>query len=751
MQTETKSDSNLSKKNVYEEMINLKNDFAILMENINEETKIREMRKEENFGLLNLNCNEMCNGSIEENAMENKILIENSNENNTNDIFCNENEDKLNEKEKVLNNDINIKNITEDSDENIEDNIHNFNLIEINSSRSESKEGKSEDNKMKTKIQNLLKLINLLKLQINKKDQEIYNMEIDLKLKEKNDEKGFNIYDVEEDSNNLEKSDGENFLVNRMKSMLISQNEEITALNEELKKKSQEIFYLTQENTAKNEKLVELKKEIETNYMYLKEYRSFQKELEMDVNNKIYNAENYLNITNQKLKENNINIKEKNLNIEKQRRIIKELNNELKKKEEKICELRDMIENIELNNSRDIIKYKQNNMDLINRLSLNNSLMNNQKIEIENMHINYKQLEEELKNKDNELKKLHRNLLAKDEENNKTIHDMNRLKFDLEIKNINIVNIKKKVKNIKKECSIRLKKQKEHYIGVINQIYKEKDEIMKNHIDEISKLTNHYNEVVSANENIKNEMNDLNDEILKKCSEIEKLQDKLLDCESKLLIYENNNEIKILKKNEDHLRKLLNKHIHRNEQLLNTTFLLQKSTLENNSLEKKIIELKAKTYRKDREIKKLQETNNKRKSFSDCSSESDDKNNGIKDTRVSMTKNNIKDEENFKSLLRKTNDKNNLVVSSSEISNKITREKESLNSIKDDPIYLALYDYLNCYSRNNNAFKIKKVDTNTYLLNGKRIIIKFINGDLYVEDDIYPVKLQDYLLKNSIY
>ncbi|CRH02699.1 conserved Plasmodium protein, unknown function [Plasmodium relictum] len=750
MQTETQSDNSLSKKNVYEEMINLKNDFALLKENIKEEKKFREMKKE-NLDLLNLNCNEMCNNSIDENGIVNKFLINDSIENNTNDIFGNVKEDKLNEKRNVKKNELNINNITEDSDEKIKDNIHNFNLIEDNSSSNETKEEKSEDNKMKMKIQNLIKLIDLLKLQINKKDQEIYKMEIDLKLKEKNEEKILNLDDIiEENSNNLEKTDRDNFLVNKMKNMLISQNEEIAALNEELKKKSKEIFYLTEENTAKNEKLVELKKEIETNYMYLKEYKHFQKELEMDVNNKIYNAENYLNITNQKLKENNINIKEKDLNIEKQRRIIKELNNELKKKEEKISDLRGIIENIELNNNRDIIKYKQNNMDLINRLSLNNSLINNQKIEIENMHINYKQLEEELKNKDNELKKLHRNLLVKDEENNKTIHDLNRLKFDLEIKNINFINIKKKIKNLKKECSLNLKKQKGHYISVINQMCKEKDDIIKSHIDEMSKLKNNYNEILVTKENMKNEINNLNDEILKKCSEIEKLQDKLLDCESKLLIYENNNEIKILKKNEDHLRKLLNKHIHRNEQLLNTTFLLQKSTLENNSLEKKIIELKAKTYRKDQEIKKLQETNSRRKLVSNCSIESVDGNDGIKDGMVNILKNDSINKGNFRFMPRKANDKEkNLGLS--ENSNKITRAKESLNSNEGDPIYIALYEHLNCYNRNNTPFKIKKVDTNTYLLNDKRVIIKFINGDLYVEDNTYPVKLQDYLLKISAY
>lgn len=296
-------------------------------------------------------------------------------------------------------------------------------------------------------------------------------------------------------------------MMSKMKSILISQNEEIASLNEELKKKSKEIFYLNEENMTKDEKLVELKKEIESNYMHLREYKNFQNELEVDVNNKIYSAENYVNRTNQRLIENNIDIKEKNLNIEKQKRIIKELYNELNKKEEKISELRSIIESIELNNSRDIIKYKQNNMDLINRLSLNNSLMNSQKIEIENMHMNYKQLEEELKNKDNELKKLHQNLLSKDEENNKMVHDINRLKFDMEVRNIDIDNVKKKIKNVKKEYAINLKKQKERYTNVINEIYKEKDEIIKNHVDELAKLSNHYNEVVLVNENIKNEVN----------------------------------------------------------------------------------------------------------------------------------------------------------------------------------------------------------------------------------------------------
>ncbi|KNC37436.1 hypothetical protein PFLG_02547 [Plasmodium falciparum RAJ116] len=591
------------------------------------------------------------------------ILEEKNDQRNTNIILpivkeCNDSHKDIS----LSRNENSIHNISENSYQHDKDHISNFNLDEVESSaQDETNEAKSDDSKMKIKIQNLLKLIGLLKAQINQKDQEIYKMEREY-------EKG------------------------------------------------------------------------EKNYC------------EVDVNNKIYSAENYVNRTNQR---------EEIPPRGKQKRIIKELYNELNKKEEKISELRSIIESIELNNSRDIIKYKQNNMDLINRLSLNNSLMNSQKIEIENMHMNYKQLEEELKNKDNELKKLHQNLLSKDEENNKMVHDINRLKFDMEVRNIDIDNVKKKIKNVKKEYAINLKKQKERYTNVINEIYKEKDEIIKNHVDELAKLSNHYNEVVLVNENIKNEMNFLNDEILKKSCEIEKLQDRLLDYESKLLIYENNNEIKILKKNEDHLRKLLSKHIHRNEQLLNTTFLLQKSTLENNSLEKKIIELRAKSYRKDQEIKKLQETKSIRKSpSSNCSHNSqeysmdliDDLNEDNYNLKYYHNNSIVGDQENSVYTSKKSYDKNITIGSLADTEKRSIKIKNIIphSHNNEDPVHFALCEYLNCFKKNNLSIKINKLDDNTYLLNDKKVVISFINGDLYVEDDASPIKLQDYLLKTVV-
>ncbi|SOV23821.1 conserved Plasmodium protein, unknown function [Plasmodium sp. DRC-Itaito] len=769
MVTDTKSeDSNICKKYIYEEDVeNIKNDNSITNDKINDEENIVDMKKETNENISNLNYNEECPSTIIEkghDVITNNVLEEKHDQSNTNIIVpivkeCNDSNKDI----CFTRNETSIHNISENSFQHVKDHISNFNLDEVESSaQDETNEAKSDDSKMKIKIQNLLKLIGLLKAQINQKDQEIYKMEVDFKLRnEENEKKIFKLEEIiEENESNTERTEGDNFMMSKMKSILISQNEEIASLNEELKKKSKEIFYLNEENMTKDEKLVELKKEIESNYMHLREYKNFQNELEVDVNNKIYSAENYVNRTNQRLIENNIDIKEKKLNIEKQKRIIKELYNELNKKEEKISELRSIIESIELNNSRDIIKYKQNNMDLINRLSLNNSLMNSQKIEIENMHMNYKQLEEELKNKDNELKKLHQNLLSKDEENNKMVHDINRLKFDMEVRNIDIDNVKKKIKNVKKEYAINLKKQKERYTNVINEIYKEKDEIIKNHVDELAKLSNHYNEVVLVNENIKNEMNFLNDEILKKSCEIEKLQDRLLDYESKLLIYENNNEIKILKKNEDHLRKLLSKHIHRNEQLLNTTFLLQKSTLENNSLEKKIIELRAKSYRKDQEIKKLQETKSIRKSpSSNCSHNSheysidlsDDMNEDNYNLKY-YHNNSIGDHENSVYTSKKSYDKNNTIGSLADSDKRSIKIKNTIpqSNNNEDPVHLALCEYINCFKKNNLSININKLDDNTYLLNDKKVVISFINGDLYVEDDACPIKLQDYLLKTTV-
>ncbi|SBS88622.1 conserved Plasmodium protein, unknown function [Plasmodium ovale] len=833
MDGESKSvGSDMSKQFVLEEISNLQNDICELNNNIKDENKYENIKKEANIDMLDLSYNEISNIFIGTHDLDNSVSAEYLVEDNAENTLIRKKEvgEKMKNGEEKRDergekNETSLNHPSDGNYELVKKNKRDFNELQgevegeeateaemearsgveaVSNPLEETNEDKSDAGKMKVKIQNLLKLIGILKEQINQKDQEIYRMEIDFKLrKEKSEKNLFTLEDVMvENESNSDRSEGDNFLMKKMKSILISQNEEIVSLNEELKKKTKEIFYLNEENMTKNEKLTELKKEIETNYKHLKEYKNIHNEMEVDANNKIYNAENYLNITNQKLIENDINIKEKKLNIEKQKRVIKELYNQLNKKEEKITELRSIIESIELNNSRDIIKYKQNNMDLINRLSLNNSLMNSQKIEIENMHMNYKQIEEELKNKDNELKKLHKNLLAKDEENNKMLHDMNRLKFDMEVKNIDVVNVKQKIKNMKRECSIHLKKQKERFTSVINEIYKEKDEIIKNHLEEMSKMTTHYNEVVSLNEDIKNEVNLLKDEILKKSCEIEKLQDRLLDYESKLLIYENNNEIKILKKNEDHLRKLLSKHIRRNEQLLNTTLLLQKSTLENNTLEKKIIELKAKTYRKDQEIKKLQETNSRKKApSSSCSVNADildtcgdvnqsiagnggsgsgsgsgsgnvrgnvrgktkekalgdnsysDINIGIDssvDLNVHMRQfgSICADEENSIFMSKKTNEKNNtfdLLVDND--SKGIHLNDTSPLSSSDDPVYIALCEYFNCFKQNNTLFKINKINDNTYLLNDKKVFIKFINGDLYVEDDAYPVKLQDYLLK----
>ncbi|ETB61777.1 hypothetical protein, variant [Plasmodium yoelii 17X] len=586
-------------------------------------------------------------------------------------------------------------------------------------------------------------------------------------MKMRNGKSEDNTLSIEDDmiksDGNSEKNEN-NIFINKMKKILVSQNEEIILLNEELKKKNKEIFYLNEENITKDEKLIELKKEIEENYLHLKECKNMQSVMQINANNKIYSAENYLSATNKKLLENNIDIKEKKLNIEKQKKVIKELYNQLNKKDDQIMELRRIIESVELNNNRDIIKYKENNIDLINRLRLNASLMNNQKIEIENMHINYKQLEEELRNKDNELKKLHNNILSKDDENNKIIQDMNRLKFDMEIKNIDILNIKKKMKGIKKECSINLKKQKERFTDIINELYKEKDQIIKKHSEDMSKLVSHYNEVVCINDNIKNEINTLKDEVLKKACEIEKLQDRLIDYEAKLLVYENNNEVKMLKKNENHLSMLLNKHIRRNEELVNTNLLLQKSTLENNNLEEKILELKGTIYRKDHEIKSLHEQNRKKKNSSSNSnadkhimeiySEINNDNNIIKNNNnisdININ-NSYSDEVCSSYVSKKISEKNNnrsIIIQNENINSQLN---DTSNSIEDDPIYATLCELLNCNKENNSLFKINKICDKTYMINDKKVFISFINGELYAEHDGYPVKLQDYITQNLEY
>ncbi|SCM26588.1 conserved Plasmodium protein, unknown function [Plasmodium chabaudi chabaudi] len=767
MDTENKSiEDNKSKECELDEIANLENDIAELNgkinasmnDSINAGSKYEEINKEETANGSDFNYTDQTNNiKREENEVNDNYDFENPQEYNIkNSTLINDN---INEKKNMEDNEIHINDASENNykdkennknnENNVNNGISNFNNTDKNVC-DEINADNQDNEKMQIKIKNLLKLIEILKDQINQKDQELYQIEVDMKMRNGKNEDSLSI----EDDGISEKKEN-NIFINKMKKILISQNDEIILLNEELKKKNKEIFYLNEENIIKDEKLIELKKEIEENYLHLKEYKNMQSMMQMDANNKIYSAESYLSATNKKLLENNIDIKEKKLNIEKQKKVIKELYNQLNKKDDQIIELRRVIESVELNNNRDIIKYKENNIDLINRLRLNASLMNSQKIEIENMHINYKQLEEELRNKDNELKKLHNNILTKDDENNKIIQDMNRLKFDMEIKNIDLLNIKKKIKGIKKEYSINLQKQKDSFTDVINEIYKEKDEIIKKHAEEISKLVSHYNEVVCINDNLKNEINTLKDEILKKECEIEKLQDRLIDYEAKLLVYENNSEVKMLKKNEDHLSMLLNKHMRKNEELVNTNFLLQKSTLENNNLEEKILELRGTIYRKDHEIKSLHEQNRKKKNSSSNSnadkhileiySEVNNDNISIKNgDNINDINNSYSDEVCSAYAPRKVSEKNNrsVIIQNENINPQLN---DTPNTVEDDPIYATLCELLNCNKENNSLFKINKICDKTYMINDKKVFINFINGELYAENDGYPVKLQDYL------
>ncbi|SCN63337.1 conserved Plasmodium protein, unknown function [Plasmodium chabaudi chabaudi] len=767
MDTENKSiEDNKSKECELDEIANLENDIAELNgkinasmnDSINAGSKYEEINKEETANASDFNYTDQINNiKREENEVNDNYDFENIQEYNIkNSTLINDN---INEKKNMEDNEIHINDASENNykdkennknnENNVNNGISNFNNTDKNVC-DEINADNQDNEKMQIKIKNLLKLIEILKDQINQKDQELYQIEVDMKMRNGKNEDSLSI----EDDGISEKKEN-NIFINKMKKILISQNDEIILLNEELKKKNKEIFYLNEENIIKDEKLIELKKEIEENYLHLKEYKNMQNMMQMDANNKIYSAESYLSATNKKLLENNIDIKEKKLNIEKQKKVIKELYNQLNKKDDQIIELRRVIESVELNNNRDIIKYKENNIDLINRLRLNASLMNSQKIEIENMHINYKQLEEELRNKDNELKKLHNNILTKDDENNKIIQDMNRLKFDMEIKNIDLLNIKKKIKGIKKEYSINLQKQKDSFTDVINEIYKEKDEIIKKHAEEISKLVSHYNEVVCINDNLKNEINTLKDEILKKECEIEKLQDRLIDYEAKLLVYENNSEVKMLKKNEDHLSMLLNKHMRKNEEFVNTNFLLQKSTLENNNLEEKILELRGTIYRKDHEIKSLHEQNRKKKNSSSNSnadkhileiySEVNNDNISIKNgDNINDINNSYSDEVCSAYAPRKVSEKNNrsVIIQNENINPQLN---DTPNTVEDDPIYATLCDLLNCNKENNSLFKINKICDKTYMINDKKVFINFINGELYAENDGYPVKLQDYL------
>ncbi|VWU49121.1 conserved protein, unknown function [Hepatocystis sp. ex Piliocolobus tephrosceles] len=817
-----KIEKNITSKNyLSKEISKIEHDICELNGNINYSVIYEDIKKEHDINLFDFNYNDINKELCEKNELvhdivSNYILQKKFPHVNDNIDYIDYNGIKQNGND-IINNENNTNNNLKECIKRMKENIKNNYVIKIDDEeQQEMSEKKNEDksniiqseNQMKTKVKNLVKLIEILKEQINQKDQTIYKLELQLsqnKLKNKqNKPNGEGSVSDENNTNN----NTDAHVVEKMKNILLAQNEEIVLLNEKLKEKTKELFYLNEENALKDDKLIELEKKIELNYSNMKEYKNVQNELEQSMNTKIHSAANYYNITNQKLIENNLSLKENKLNIEKQKRVIKELFNQLNKKEEKINKLKNVVESIELNKKRDVIKYKQHNTDLLNKINLNNSIINNQTIEIENMHMNFKQLEEELRNKDNELKRLHEIILQKEEENQKVVKNMNRLKFDIDVKNVDIKNTEQKIINIKKEYSILLKKQKERYVDIINEIYKKNEEVIKSHEDKLVQTNAKYDEIIAANEELKKEINALKDELLKRSCENEGLQDTLIDYESKLLIYENNNEVKILKKNENHYKKLLNKHILKNEELINTTFLLQKSTLENNNLEKQIIELKAKSYVKDQEIKKLLETNKKKKKKKNNNNNVNNNVNNNCNVIIAMEKNNnaildnISDADmditNYNhallqsdsiSVLKKENDRlsqsgmfNNInkidKIGNGDICEELNeilsykKGPKSLDTIdlfessenellktknpyenkffKDDPVNVALTECLNYMKEYGVSVNIKKLHDNKYLLNGKKVSIFFINGELCVDDNKDTIKLTDYIIQNNI-
>lgn len=112
----------------------------------------------------------------------------------------------------------------------------------------------------------------------------------------------------------------------------------------------------------------------------------------------------------------------------------------------------------------------------------------------------------------------------------------------------------------------------------------------------------------------------------------------------------------------------------------------------------------------------------------------------------------VGDQENSVYTSKKSYDKNITIGSLADTEKRSIKIKNIIphSHNNEDPVHFALCEYLNCFKKNNLSIKINKLDDNTYLLNDKKVVISFINGDLYVEDDASPIKLQDYLLKTVV-
>lgn len=742
----------------------LKIQYMSLKECLDDQKKIVDMKKEGNIKIVNT-CDEKekrnedsgdanlvgikknFNNETDDNTLYKLIRETESNINSFNYLipFKEYIEKRENDKTDYISEiDMGNKNESEEKHEfayGTESNVeHSSNLKELHCNVN-SIENKITEDKMNTKIKKLLQLINVLKEQMDQKDKDIYRMETALPIKKwRTTKKGVCPEDMlNVGYENVESIQEDKILLEKNRCELMNQKSDISFLKEQLEKKNEELHLLKCENKLKNEMLVETKNDLEKNYFLLTQYKDKLKKCEKKLNRKLNNIKSCLNSKTPQNDETDLYLDQKNWDLKRQNKITLILSEELKKKDKMIHELKNIVENVGVNNNRDVIKYKQSNIDLLNKLNLNTSLLNSQRMEIESLHFNFRQMEEDLRNKDEEIKKLHESLLNKEDENNKLKSDINKLMFDLEIKNVNIINIKKNMKTVRKENLINLKKQKEQYIITLREECKERDTTIINKTNEIEKLVNEYNQLGSINEILKKQVDELTKTVLKKEKAIADMQDKLLGYQAKLVVYENNNEIQTLKKNEEQLRKKLDEQLYRNEQLVNNSVLLKKSTVENYALEKQILELKGALYAKDEEIKKLKM--NCKKGTTNFSADDNSQvkpmlyNNGLP-LKPAVALTNSDDENTSESLITNYNGAN------------FSKKKFIPN--KDDPVDLALNDYLNCFTKNkydHKPFQVKKVNTNIYYLNGNRVIIRFYNGELFVEDNSHPIKLQNYLIK----
>lgn len=741
-----------------EQVVQLKKQYMSLKERLDNERKYLDKKKEENFRIISshspneIRAKDFCDANMRELKQQyiseclgnsiNEPVVEEKKSSQVSFSCSSPIQEEMEKKEIKKEKYSSRQKMEGQNERDVENNTKPFMSLKESNFCGTDVDGSTEDKNLKRKIKKLLKLIYVLKEQLNQKDTDIYKLEAGLPMKDWSVSKKTKCSDnnmIDGNIENMEKMREDDLLFEKMKNMLIIQHEDIAALKEKLGKKNKELHILKNENDLKDEIIVEARKDLEKNYALLTNYKNKVKEYEQNLGSQFQNVQNCLDFRTNDIEEKNLHISENKLNIRMQKKVIMALNEEIKKRDETIFELRNIIENVGLNNNRDIIKYKQSNIDLLNKLNLNSSLLNNQKMEIENLHFNFKQLEEDLKKKDEEIKKLHETILDIEEENNKLKTDVNKFKFDVEIKNVNLINLKKKIKTIQKEHSIDLKKQKERFMTTLNEECKEREKCINDKSNEYEKLVEDYKQLQSINEELKKYVEELNKKLLKKEEAFADLQDKLLDCQAKMIVYENNNELKTLRKNEEFLRRKLDEQMYRNEQLVTNSVLLKKSTVENYALEKQILDLKGSLYAKDEEIKKLKEMNSKKRN-----SLSSDENYSVQQR---LYHNGLP----WKPSVNLSNDDS---VSYSELllgnSKHQNVSPHKFIPCKDDPVDLALADYLSCLSKNkskNNFVQIQKLDSSVYSVNGRRVVIRFLNGELFVEDNSYPVQLHDYLLQ----